>query len=172
MNKFEREQICEPNTNKMSWKKAKELLESQLPDCMANYKTFGEKKDEFKAYQCINYIERIIEPFNQEDVDAYHQGLGKLFKWLKMAIGTRKQDIIRRKAIYKRNKEEKTSREEAKATREANREQYLVDKEAEYNEANKDDIEAYRKWEEEQQRLAEQDYGEEAGTDDEEEKGN
>ena len=27
LNKFERDDICEPKTNKMSWKKAKELFE-------------------------------------------------------------------------------------------------------------------------------------------------
>jgi len=52
------------------------------------------------------------------------------------------------------------------------REQYLIDKEHEFMEANKEDIDAYRKWEEEQQRLAEQDYGEEAGTEDEDDKAN
>ena len=89
-----------------------------------------------------------------------------------MAITTRKNDIIRRKAIQKRNREEKTSREEAKAKREADREQFLSDKEVEFNEANKEDIEAYNKWKEEQERVAEQDYGEEAGSEDEEEKAN
>jgi hypothetical protein len=54
-------------------------------------------------------------------VDGYHQGLGKLFKWLKMAIHTRKQDVIRRKAIQKKNRELKASREEAKEKRAADR---------------------------------------------------
>ena len=71
-----------------------------------------------------------------------------------MAITTRKNDIIRRKAIQKRNREEKTSREEAKAKREADREQFLSDKEVEFNDANKEDIEAYNKWKEEQERVA------------------
>lgn len=102
----------------------------------------------------INYVEKIVTQYVQEEVDAYHQGLGKLFKWLKMAITTRKNDIIRRKAIQKRNREEKTSREEAKAKREADREQFLSDKEVEFNDANKEDIEAYNKWKEEQERVA------------------
>ena len=95
-------------------------------------------------------------------------GLGKLFKWLKMAIDTRKQDVIRRKAIQKKNREDKASKEEAKAKREADREQFLLDKEAEFQEQNKDDIEAYNKWDEEQKRLADQAYGEEAGSEEEE----
>ena len=57
---------------------------------MATFKTYGEKKDEYKPYMRINYVEGLIKEFVQEDVDAYHPGLGKLFKWLKMAIDTRK----------------------------------------------------------------------------------
>ena len=41
----------------------------------------------------------------QEDVDAYHVGLGKLFKWLQTAINGRKQDIIRRKSLQQKAKE-------------------------------------------------------------------
>ena len=89
-----------------------------------------------------------------------------------MALSTRKQDIIRRKAIQKRNREDRSQKEEAKAKRDADREQYLADKEAEFIENNKEDIETYNKWQEEQQRLAEQDYGEEAGSEDEEDKAN
>jgi len=152
LNKIEREKICETGTNKLSWKKAKELLVTVLPTEMATYKVFGEKKDEYRPYMRINYVEGIIAPYTQEEVDQYHPGLGKLFKWLKMAISTRKQDVIRRKAIQKKNTEEKASRVEAKEKREADREQFLADKESEFNEVNREDIEIYRKWKEEQDR--------------------
>merc|ERR1719148_607166 len=105
-------------------------------------------------------------------VQNYHAGVGKLYKWLKMALDNRKQDIIRRKAIAKKNREEKASKEEALAKRDADREQFLLDKESEFNEVNKEDIETYNKWKEEQERLAEQDYGEEKGSEDEDEKAN
>ena len=121
---------------------------------MAKYKTWGEKTDEFKPYQTINYCEQIIKPFTQEEVDAYHQDMGKIFRWLKMAIDTRKQDIIRRKAIHKFNREVKTQREEQKAAREVQREQFLTEKENEFNEANKEEIAAYQAWKEEEDRKA------------------
>ena len=50
LNKVERERICEPNSNKFSWKKAKELLEKELPELMATYLVWGEKKDEYRPY--------------------------------------------------------------------------------------------------------------------------
>lgn len=139
---------------------------------MMTYKTYGEKKDDYRPYMRINYVENLISSFNQEDVDAYHTGLGKLYKWLKMAIDSRKQDIIRRKAIQKKNLEEKASKEEAKAKREADREQFLLDKEQEFMDANREDIEIFNKWQEEQKKLAEEDYGEEKGSEDDDEKAN
>jgi len=33
--------------------------------------------------------------------------LGKLFKWLQLAIRTRKEDIVRRKALKKRAREQR-----------------------------------------------------------------
>lgn len=167
LTKFEREKICEVNSNKFSWKKAKQLLVTELPERMKEYKVWDAKTDEYRPYMRLNYVENLIAPLVQEDVTAYHEGMGKLFKWLKMAVTTRKLDIIRRKATQKRNREEKTSREEAKEKRAADREQFLIDKENEFNEANKEDIDAYRAWEEEQNRLAEQEYGEEKGSEDE-----
>ena len=64
LNKVERERICEPNSNKLSWKKAKELLETDLPARMKSYSVFGEKKDEFRPYMRINYVEKIISELN------------------------------------------------------------------------------------------------------------
>lgn len=52
-------------------------------------------------------MEKNIEGINPEDVDAYNMTLGKLFKWLLLSIQTRKQDIIRRKALKRKAKEER-----------------------------------------------------------------
>ena len=82
LNKFPREQICEPNSNKLSWKKAKELLVADLPLAMAEYTVWGEKTDEFRPYMRLNYVEGLTSKYTQEEVDAYHPGMGKLFKWL------------------------------------------------------------------------------------------
>ena len=64
MVKIERENICEPGSNKLSWKKAKELITTELPTRMKDYKVFGEKKDDYRPYMRINYVESIIAQFN------------------------------------------------------------------------------------------------------------
>ena len=82
LTKFEREQICEVKSNKLSWKKAKELFVDHLPARMVDYLVWGEKTDEYKPYQSLNYIDGLVSKYTQEEVDAYHSGMGKLFKWL------------------------------------------------------------------------------------------
>ena len=47
----------------------------------------------------MNFLERNIEGIQPEEVDAYNLTLGKLFKWVLLALKTRKEDIVRRKAL-------------------------------------------------------------------------
>ena len=74
---------------------------------MQEYQLYGQTKDrlEAKGYQTVTYCEKVIEGLEQEVIEKYHGGLGKLFKWLQMAIAGRKQDITRRKALQQRAKE-------------------------------------------------------------------
>jgi len=55
----------------------------------------------------LNFIERNVESVNPEEVDAYNLTLGRVFKWLLLAVRTRKDDITRRKAMTKKAREER-----------------------------------------------------------------
>jgi len=79
---------------------AKKRLDGDFIKKLCKYKPFRPKAEEFEKYQTINFIEKNIAAINHEEVEAYSQTLGKLFKWLQTAIKTRKEDIIRRKAAY------------------------------------------------------------------------
>ena len=48
-----------------------------------------------------------MEGILPDDVDAYNLHVGRLFKWLLSAIKIRKDDIIRRKALRKKAREER-----------------------------------------------------------------
>ena len=74
---------------------------------MIDYQMYGETKGrrQCKAYQTVPYVENVLKGLVQEDIDAYHVGLGKLFKWMKTAIDGRKQDIVRRKSLQQKAKE-------------------------------------------------------------------
>ena len=112
---------------------------------MAKYEIFGEKKGEFKKYHTINFCEKISSSFTQEEVDAYNPGLGKLFKWNKMAIEGRKTDITRRKALQKKAKEDREMKQNQFAERNKNREANLEESRTKFNEDNADQIEAFKK---------------------------
>lgn len=134
---------------------------------MSEFKVWGAKDSEFKAYHTINYCERLIQDIQQEDVDNYSSAFGKIFKWLSTAVALRKQDIIRRKALTRKARENREAKIKASEERAVNRETYLNDACEKFKEDNRDQIEAYEKWEEEERIKASQEYGEEL--DDEEE---
>jgi len=162
-----RSDICEPDSNKLFWKAAKKFIGGDLQNCMADYRILGPKEDEFHAYQTINYCERLIAEHNMEDVDAYSTSFGKVFKWLSTAIALRKQDIIRRKAMTRRARENREQKIKAAEERSVNRETYLNEALEKFKDDNKEQIESYEKFEEEEKIKKEQEYGEEEASEDE-----
>lgn len=96
---YRREDVCERGTNKFFWKKAKFLLDDEFLNRLSFFNSLGSKNDTFERYQTLNFLEKNIEGINSEDVDAYNITVGKLFKWVLLALKTRKDDITRRKAL-------------------------------------------------------------------------
>lgn len=143
-----REDICLPNTNKLCWKWIRMIKDEQLPTAMLEYKMFGETKARgpILAYQTVTYCEKIIAGIQTEDVESYHQGLGKLFKWLQTAIAGRKADIIRRKLATKRAIEDRLRRIEQEEDRKTRRADYLVEAKQSWETENQEAIEAYEKF--------------------------
>lgn len=56
---YTRDQICEENTNKLWWKKAKKLINDDFFMRLYKYDPVGPKESEYKPYQKINYIEKV-----------------------------------------------------------------------------------------------------------------
>jgi hypothetical protein len=139
---YERDQICEKGTNKFFWKKAKNLVDDHFIHRLANYRVLDPKEDHFIRYQTLNFIEKNIEGINQEDVDTYNLTLGKLYKWVLLAIKTRKEDIIRRKALKKKAREERDALILAAEEREKKRQKDLEEAEEKFKEDHKDEIDA------------------------------
>mmetsp|Transcript_38570 Transcript_38570/g.28445 ORF Transcript_38570/g.28445 Transcript_38570/m.28445 type:complete len:103 (+) Transcript_38570:202-510(+) len=79
---YEREQICERGTNKIQWKKAKELLNEDFFKRLAAYKPIGPKEGKMKEYQKLRFLERNMEGLEIEHIDEYSLAMGKLFRWL------------------------------------------------------------------------------------------
>lgn len=165
-----REDICLPDTNKLHWKWIREIKHDQIPKAMMNYQMYGQTKGkEILAYQTLTYCERIIEGITAEEVEHYHVGLGKLFKWLQTAIAGRKLDITRRKILKRKEKEDRQQKIEREEDRKTRREEYLTETRTEWETENADNIEEYKVYMDRQRRR---DAGEPvSGDEDEEEEG-
>ena len=55
-----RETICEPNSNLFFWKNAVKQFKFQVPKLMCAYQVLGEKNGEFRAFNTLNYVEKLI----------------------------------------------------------------------------------------------------------------
>lgn len=56
---------------------------------MDNYWPFGPKADEYKEYQKIKFLQHNLEGITEDEVDEYSVTLGKIHKWLLLAIQLR-----------------------------------------------------------------------------------
>jgi len=97
--KFNREEICERDTNKLDFKKIKPLIGDELFDRMAAYQPFGPNESEFEVYQKLGFLTRNLEGITEEAVDEFSLVLGKLLRWTKTAIDVRTEDVRKRKNI-------------------------------------------------------------------------
>lgn len=107
----------------------------------------GPKEDHILRYHTLNFIEKNLENIVPEEVDAYNVTLGKLFKWLLLVIKTRKEDIMRRKALKRRQREERELLIQKEADRAAKMEQDTIEAEQKFVEDHKEEIDAVLKYE-------------------------
>lgn len=143
---FQREQICEPETNLFSWKRSKNSFKTDILNQMKNYQPLGPNSATLRHTQTLNFVEKLLHGYTQEDVDNYHVGFGRLFKWLTLAIHVRKHDITRRHALQKRAKEDRENKILQNEQIEIKKEEYLVDVQAQFKADNQDVIDAHDRW--------------------------
>jgi hypothetical protein len=77
---------------------------------LGGYVPFGSKDDEYLEYQKLAFIQKNIEGLNEEAIDEFSIALGKLHKWLKLALDTRINDVLMR---IKEKNNERTVRDNA-----------------------------------------------------------
>ena len=106
----------------------------------------GPKEGKFAPYQTLNFIERTIEGIDPVEVEEFNLVAGRLFKWLKLAVENRKLDIVRRRALIHKEREERDSKIKAQEEREIKKQNDLKEAKDKFAEDNKDDIEAYNNY--------------------------
>lgn len=93
----EREYLCERGTNKLMWKKSKVFLNDDLFTKMGDYWPSGPKEDAYKEYERLKFIQNNLAGISEEAVDEYSVALGKLLRWIHLAVELRITDIRTRR---------------------------------------------------------------------------
>jgi hypothetical protein len=126
---FTREDICERDTNKIEWKKARKILLGPNEDGaeffkrIGEYNPFGPKEEQSTLYQKLRFLKKSLKKHEQEieKIEEYSIPLSKLFKWMLYSIELRAQDVVHRRELKNKFKEERKVAEEAANERERNR---------------------------------------------------
>ena len=109
---YTREEICEDSTNKLSFKKVREIIgDETFYQKMAEYKFAGPKNSEFREYEKMAFLKKNLE-LEDDQLEQYSQTMYKLFQWAQMAIELRSEDVTSRRD---RHEELKQARETATA---------------------------------------------------------
>ena len=95
--KYDREQICERDTNKLCFKRAKMHINDGLFKAMANYNPFGPNNTSFTEYQKMAFLKKNLEGIDDDKVDEYDIVTGKIFRWVSMALDLRCEDVVSRR---------------------------------------------------------------------------
>ena len=116
-----REQICERDTNKLQWKNSAQFMINNSYQSifyrMNEYWPIGPKDGEYKEYQKLRFIRENLDGINEEDVDEYSITLGKIFRWLLMALELRIEDVTNRKKQKEKEREYRADAMEREAER-------------------------------------------------------
>ena len=94
---YSREDICERDTNALSFKKVKELINEDLFRAMGSYQPFGRRDTEFKDYQKLAFLKKNLSEVEEDKVDEFSIVMRQILKWVNLAIDIRIEDIVNRR---------------------------------------------------------------------------
>jgi len=105
----------------LSWKLASQYFRTSDQDSvyfkMSEYWPLGPKEAEFKEYSKLKFIKANLDGFNEEEIDEYSVTVGKIYRWLQMALELRIDDVTMRKKNKEKEKEYRADAMEREADR-------------------------------------------------------
>ena len=66
---------------------------------MGDYWPIGAKEMTFKEYEKLKFIQSSLDGINEEELEDYSVALIKLYRWLKLAMDARIEDVKQRRAL-------------------------------------------------------------------------
>ena len=94
---YTREEVCERDTNALSFKKAKQLINEKLFFKIGTYNPVGPRDDDYKEYQKMTFLKKNLEGITIEQVEEFSLVLAKLLKWLELAMDLRCENVVDRR---------------------------------------------------------------------------
>lgn len=95
--RYDRAEICEKDTNKVEFKKVKALINDELFERMSKYQPLGQSEATYKQYQKLSFIKKNIDSLEEDKVDDYSVILGRIFRWVSIAVDLRIEDVKNRR---------------------------------------------------------------------------
>jgi hypothetical protein len=74
---------------------------------MSEYWPFGPKEENYKEYQKLKFVQNNLADIAEDAVDEYSVALGKLLRWINLAIEVRIEDLKIRRAHKKQLRAER-----------------------------------------------------------------
>lgn len=95
---YSREEVCERDTNKLHFKKVRNILrDNDFYDKMSGYKISGTKSADFREYERLNFMKKNLRDCDEESVEGYSMTMAKLLAWANLAIELRIEDVTNRR---------------------------------------------------------------------------
>mmetsp|Transcript_30084 Transcript_30084/g.53339 ORF Transcript_30084/g.53339 Transcript_30084/m.53339 type:complete len:650 (+) Transcript_30084:28-1977(+) len=108
---FKREDLVEPGTNRLFWKKARTYIDEDFFVKLRQLNPIGQRHVKPPEYALLPKLEADLEKLNAEEIDHYSLALGLLYRLLQVGFKLRIADVRMRRDIYAKKVE---AREEAK----------------------------------------------------------
>ena len=115
---------------------------------MFEYVYDGPKTKAVKIYQKINFVEKQMKSVSHDEIYAYNYSLGLIYKWMQLAIETRKKNIIHRLSLSRVKREVRAQKEDEARQRAEDRESALTEANGRWEIENRDDIDKFNTYEE------------------------
>jgi len=106
---YTREQVCERDTNALSFKMVKELINEKLFAAMSQYQPIGQRTNEFKEYQKLAFLKKNLAEVEEEKVEDFSLVLRQIYRWINLAIDLRVEDIVSRRDTVEYLKQERNN---------------------------------------------------------------
>lgn len=101
---------------------------------MGTFNPLGKRDGQFKDYQKISFLKKNIADLEEEKVEEFSLVMGKILKWIRLAIEIRCEDVVNRRDTVEFIKQDREQAIKADAERSLKFERELQEKKAAFDE--------------------------------------